>query len=319
LERSNLFFLIAVIVGVGVTYVAVDQAYSTGRAVSSATCVDSDKGLDYYTAGYVTYRNKNSYDYCSGNKVVEWYCPTKTRRASKIYNCPDGCAKGKCGGSLCTDECAYANQKECLPVGSAVAYRTCGNYDTDSCLEWSNPNYCPATYTCSGGNCIPGTCTPASCSSLSKQCGTWPDRCGSTITCGTCPTDQQCDNNGMCVTPGACSNDCSPVGARRCSGTTSYQVCGNYDTDSCLEWGNMTSCTYGQTCKDGMCSNIPCSNECSVKGKVECYGNYCKAGSYNVNCKTYRVCDNYDADSCLEWSALKTCEGSCYNNKCIGI
>jgi len=46
-----------------------------------------------------------------------------------------------------------------------------------------------------------------------------------------------------------CTNDCSS-GSLQCSGN-GYQTCGNYDADSCLEWGSVTSCPSGQTCSNG--------------------------------------------------------------------
>lgn len=48
---------------------------------------------------------------------------------------------------ICTDECAILNQKRCINN----YYQTCGNYDMDSCLEWSSLIYCP--YGCESGQC----------------------------------------------------------------------------------------------------------------------------------------------------------------------
>jgi hypothetical protein len=43
------------------------------------------------------------------------------------------------------------------------------------------------------------SCTPATCQSLGKQCGTWPDGCGGTLNCGTCPSGYTCNPNGQCI------------------------------------------------------------------------------------------------------------------------
>ena len=57
--------------------------------------------------------------------------------------------------------------------------------------------------------------------------------------------------DGACTT---CTNACTS-GAKQCSDSTHYQVCGNYDTDSCTEWGSSTACPTGQTCSGaGVCS-----------------------------------------------------------------
>ncbi|MCX6712905.1 MAG: DUF2341 domain-containing protein, partial [Candidatus Vogelbacteria bacterium] len=57
------------------------------------------------------------------------------------------------------------------------------------------------------------------------------------------------------VTSASCTDDCAPSGAKQCSGTTGYQTCGNYDTDTCLEWSSATACSTGQTCSGGTCSS----------------------------------------------------------------
>jgi hypothetical protein len=53
----------------------------------------------------------------------------------------------------------------------------------------------------------------------------------------------------------SCTDDCTPSGAKQCSGTTGYQTCGNYDTDTCLEWSSAMACAAGQTCSGGTCGS----------------------------------------------------------------
>ncbi|MDD5221150.1 MAG: hypothetical protein PHV47_00870, partial [Candidatus Pacebacteria bacterium] len=43
-------------------------------------------------------------------------------------------------------------------------------------------------------------------------------------------------DGGSSGCPSCCTNECSS-GQKRCSSTTGYQTCGNYDSDSCYEWG----------------------------------------------------------------------------------
>jgi len=63
----------------------------------------------------------------------------------------------KSGGVVppCTNQCSTAGAKQCS--GSGV--QTCGNYDPDSCLEWSSTALCSANQMCSNGICndIPPT------------------------------------------------------------------------------------------------------------------------------------------------------------------
>jgi len=68
--------------------------------------------------------------------------------------------------------------------------------------------------------------------------------------CG-CSTGYKISNN-QCVAEIACQNECSSVDSKGCVGN-GYQICGNYDEDSCLEWGPITSCSEGRRCERGNC------------------------------------------------------------------
>lgn len=54
--------------------------------------------------------------------------------------------------------------------------------------------------------------------------------------------------------PPACTDECSPSGAVSCYNTTAVRTCGNYDNDTCLEWGSASACAAGQLCSAGVCS-----------------------------------------------------------------
>lgn len=105
LKNNNLLFLIALVAGLGIAYVAIDQAYSTGEAVSAKPgCFDSDKGLNYSVAGYVQssirrgVKNKLvvSKDFCANNYLFEGYCDSKGLDSFEVYICPNGCKGGAC-------------------------------------------------------------------------------------------------------------------------------------------------------------------------------------------------------------------------------
>jgi len=50
----------------------------------------------------------------------------------------------------CQNECSQVGLKKC----SGNGYQTCGNYDTDNCLEWSSVIACAANTICQNGSCI---------------------------------------------------------------------------------------------------------------------------------------------------------------------
>ncbi len=81
---------------------------------------------------------------------------------------------------------------------------------------------------------------PLFCISNANKYG-WNTTCNSYATyCGGC---SQCSGT-------TCTNQCSSAGTTQCYGNYT-QTCGNYDDDSCLEWGNVIYCTYG--CSSGVC------------------------------------------------------------------
>jgi hypothetical protein len=84
----------------------------------------------------------------------------------------------------------------------------CGQYDSDTCLDWSS------LYSCAAG----------------KKC-----------------------NNGQCVSPAACTNDCSYTRQRICYGSSGYRMCGQYDSDTCLDWSGVYSCSSNYYCSNGEC------------------------------------------------------------------
>ena len=264
----------------------------------------------------------------------------------------------------CQNECSQAGLKRCYNIGN-YGYQTCGDFDSDGCLEWSSVTICPSdTITCQDGICIQQGQKEQKCSdgTLFNQCSTnKPSYCenGNLInkcsTCG-CPSGKQCQLNGSCTvsTQTTCQNECSEVGLKKCS-NNSYQTCGNYDVDSCLEWSAITNCPPNTICQDGICSQQEqkCSdgtfyNQCSTNKPK-----YCDSGNLIDNCDTcgcpvnqlcqnngsccrnecsqvglrgcsdngYQTCGNYETDPCLEWSSMVSCpvETTCRRGNCIAV
>lgn len=79
----------------------------------------------------------------------------------------------------CTDECKTATT-QC----SGEGYKACGNFDADSCTEWSAAQKCEAGKTCIDGECKPrprcgnNRCEAAENISCPSDCGISPQFCG---------------------------------------------------------------------------------------------------------------------------------------------
>ncbi|MCX6711946.1 MAG: hypothetical protein NT139_02835, partial [Candidatus Woesearchaeota archaeon] len=79
----------------------------------------------------------------------------------------------------------------------------------------------------------------------------------------------------------SCVNDCTTTGLKQCYTTTSYQICGQYDADACLDW-NIVNCNAGQTCSNGDCINQCVPKTCSDLGKT--CGSWDNGCNGTVNC-----------------------------------
>ena len=115
-----------------------------------------------------------------------------------VTNCPTG------GG--CTNTCSTAGTRQCYLNGNS--YRICGNYDADSCLEWSGVTSCGTNSICSNGFCQPSCtnqCGPSGtrqCSGATgyQTCGNYDaDSCLEWSGVSPCSSGQFCQGNGICA------------------------------------------------------------------------------------------------------------------------
>ncbi len=135
---------------------------------AQSTCTDPDAALPsngIYNKTTVTVSNSSGTfslsDFCdiiTPHVLREFSC-NQTQYGEWIiqamaFNCHlPGCQNGACNltqGAGCTNECSSSGAKQC----SGNGYQTCGNYDADSCLEWSSITQCGAGQVCQNGNCI---------------------------------------------------------------------------------------------------------------------------------------------------------------------
>ncbi len=261
-----------------------------GECYTSCTdeCSREDaRGCD--SGGANGYRICGDYD---ADDCLEW---------GQLVPCGAGteCVDGQCVDS-CVDECFNAGDRTCAEPPDN-GFVICGDYDADSCLEWGSLTLCPQGQTCSAGACS-SDCTE-DCTAGQRMCDGNGYR-----TCGSYDADPCMDWSGItdcaswevCVggyCEIACSEECGQ-GTKQCSGEGAdegFDVCGNYDADPCLEWGNHTPCGAGEKCENGFCVE-DCTDECPNNGARICDGD------------GYRTCRaNVDPDSCLEWSEITAC------------
>ncbi|MBU4023085.1 hypothetical protein KJ591_01835, partial [Patescibacteria group bacterium] len=111
--------------------------------------------------------------------------------------CDDGDDDDDWCPSGCLDQCSYYGQRTCA---DSTNYKICGNYDCDTCLEWSGSNYCGAGKTCSAGQCIT-SCITHNYKSCYDNDVYWYDSCNAredkSSECGTdsWTNNYQCSGN----------------------------------------------------------------------------------------------------------------------------
>jgi hypothetical protein len=228
-----------------------------------------------------------------------------------IVACDEGekCVNGSCQAA-CTDDCTEGSVR-CDPDSAVEGTQTCEE-GRDGCWHWSATVECNTEETCSGGVCS-SECSHE-CADGSRQCsGDGYQVCGDfdTDECfewgpiTDCATGETC-SNGYCDT--SCSSECT-AGSTRCDGSDGYQECGDFDSDSCLEWGPKVLCNTGETCSNGVCSTT-CQDECDTEGDVQC----------TASEDGYQVCStDHDIDACFEWGPVITCNQGeiCQNGQCV--
>ena len=206
------------------------------------------------------------YNQCSqtGKKILSGNCDTYS------------------SGYLCCGSCTTKADYKCYG-GEIWWYNSCGNREIVK-------EYCTS--------CVSGTkqCDVLSCVNEGKSCGydaNSEPKCCSGLTC----------ENFQCVSGSSlCTNDCqkddqSCLGSIT-TGSKYLATCGNYDSDSCLEYPTDTSkmtndqqnCVDQEICKEGKCIT-----------------------DYKILCDT-KICDDKDentVDSCVEGGCVFTKKDTC--------
>ncbi|MFN8594417.1 MAG: pentapeptide repeat-containing protein [Thermomicrobiales bacterium] len=224
--------------GPGANLAKCDFSEATLSGVVCTGCNFKNASLRGATASNANFKGANFDKTCLVDANLTGANLTNANLSSAIF-CrtimPDGsinnsgCAKGTTCCPTCIDE------------GDA-----CGNGVVGTC--------CGGIACAASGIC----CNAATCASLGKQCGTWPDGCGGTLTCGICTDDEApiCVRGTCDTCAAACSADCTfcftLVGGNTvCGDTAEFQCAVACSSDGdCVGIGDKTSCVYSSTSRE---------------------------------------------------------------------
>ncbi|NQT49710.1 hypothetical protein HQ571_03390 [Candidatus Kuenenbacteria bacterium] len=222
----------------------------------------------------------------------------------------DSCLEWGNGQScICVDD--HCCNNECSPNDDGCNSANTKKWDcveVDGCWE-KDYTTCSLGKVCSNGNCV-SACTnqctaqqaltsPYCEGSYSKTCSMGNDGCFD-------ETGQSCGYGcnvltGTCNSAPTCNNDCFPSGEKECINSISIQTCGNYDADSCYEWGAPQSCQ----CFNDACQS--CSDQCD-SGDTGC----------SANNSSKWTCVKNQSDGCWDKSYTSCSAGkTCSNGNCI--
>jgi hypothetical protein len=196
------------------------------------------------------------------------------------------CPAGKsCIGGVCGD-----TPPECTPADAGAAL--CGT-TANACGSGnvSCPSTCTGTQECVKGVCT--ACTPPSCGRAT--CGSMNNGCGPALSCGTCSTNEVCDDGGCCTQQTSCAElldaglvtGCNPVdlgcGVKKaCMTCPSGEICTN---DQCVACVSKTCADFGNA---GCGHSDGCGHtlNCCAAGLACTGGLCCRAGevAYNGSC-----------------------------------
>lgn len=155
-------------------------------------------------------------------------------------------------GTSCTD--IYSNANDTDTLGTTI--KTITN-DGNNTYFFAGNNYFSyygilpnSTTTNNTPICIDNynLCT----NPLYNSGGLYCDVLGTTYCSGGCTNDNS-TGTVVATCTNDCTNDCNLLGYQISSSTTTFQICGNYDTDLCLEYSGNFSCQIGEISINGYC------------------------------------------------------------------
>lgn len=244
------------------------------EASMSSPCTTSDAGLyTPVTCEYsVTPGQTLNFDVYAYYGLCRSTSPGSFTVKAEAYTAP--------AAPSCSNECSSSGAKECYGSG----YRTCGNYDSDSCLEWSSAASCSSGQTCSGGSCITSTSTTTECAPGCRS--SWRG-------------DGECDtacNNAACNHD---NGDCTQQTVKKSNG----QTCSSSSDCQSANCGNSICCASGKTC---------CSSGSQCSSGYECSTSY----HYCIQSSTTTPTTECAPGCISSWKGDGACDTACNNAAC---
>ena len=125
------------------------------------------------------------------------------------------------------------------------------------------------------------------------------------------------------TTTPTCSDECSSNGAKQCSGD-GYKTCENYDSDSCLEFSSVTSCSSGETCVAGACvsNTYVCTDSdggktYSTKGNVVASSPTSSIDVTDLCSDSNKLVEYFCNSDKTQSGETYTCPNGCSNGACV--
>ena len=239
-------------------------------SISSCQNIACSKASDCGTNGFIDQKM------CKDNNVWDkwrtWTCNNPGTKSSSCSYIDEEKLKTSCAPETVWLDEYFCEDDDVYERGARYTY-TC---NTESCVNTGELNLLRLKEDCQNGCEIlsstnarcKGLPPPPTCSDGIKNqdetgidcggvCSAQGKKCTKNESCkinSDCQSDYCNPSTKICENAPSCTNNCSPAGATQCSSPAQQQTCGNYDTDTCLEWGGTTACEFG--CASNICREV---------------------------------------------------------------